>query len=116
MIFFIIIMEMFLLFSPFTLCIKRTRRSQAPAKKHSGQKAEQQCDTIKKKKKRRATRVKKKKAKSAADGQRGVALGAHEREKGNNFMPKCIREEEYTGNESKHFFHPDRLQQLPSPL
>lgn len=44
-----------------------------------------------------------------------LGLRARYREKGNNFMPKCIKEE-YTGNKSKHFFHPDRLQQLPLPL
>lgn len=44
-----------------------------------------------------------------------LGLRARYREKGNNFMPKCIKEE-YTGNKSKQFFHPDRLQQLPSPL
>lgn len=44
-----------------------------------------------------------------------LGLRARYCEKGNNFMLKCIKEE-YTGNKSKHFFHPDRLQQLPSPL
>lgn len=44
-----------------------------------------------------------------------LGLKARYREKANNFMPKCLKEE-YTGNKSKHFFHLDRLQQLPSPL
>lgn len=54
---------------------------------------------------------------TSSDGQLTSRLRAGKDGKGNNFMPKCIREE-FAGNTGKLFFfyNPDRLQQLPSPL